>query len=166
MTEQIKQPRTRNYFAEMYVAGILADAGWNVYFPKRDIGFDFIIVKEIEGKVIVRPVQVKGKYPERTKGDKVSYGFVGKLSQRYNELVLAIPFFPLEEQAEAPCSVAFMPTSQVKRHSRGVRCLPASFRAGRPFARRDYGKFFDKEGMKLMEGESWRYETTGNATKA
>ena len=26
-------PRTRDYFAEMYVAGVLADAGWDIYFP-------------------------------------------------------------------------------------------------------------------------------------
>lgn len=32
-----------DYFAELYVAGRLADAGWNVYFPHRDKGFDFII---------------------------------------------------------------------------------------------------------------------------
>jgi len=33
-------PQTRDYFAEMYVAGILADKGWNIYFPRRDKGFD------------------------------------------------------------------------------------------------------------------------------
>jgi hypothetical protein len=47
MRDQTKRPKTRDYFAEMYVAGILADKGWNVYFPKRDIGFDFIITKEV-----------------------------------------------------------------------------------------------------------------------
>ena len=36
---------SRDYFAEMYVAGILADNGWNIYFPRRDNGFDFIITK-------------------------------------------------------------------------------------------------------------------------
>src|SRR5947209_1336736 len=55
---------SRDYFAEMYVAGILADNGWNIYFPRRDKGFDFIITKPIGDEIIVRPVQVKGKYPE------------------------------------------------------------------------------------------------------
>ena len=36
-----------DYFAELYVAGRFADAGWNVYFPHRDQGFDFIISKNI-----------------------------------------------------------------------------------------------------------------------
>jgi hypothetical protein len=29
----------------MYVAGIMADYGWNVYFPRRDKSFDFIITR-------------------------------------------------------------------------------------------------------------------------
>lgn len=37
----------RDFFAELYVAGILGDAGWSIYFPKRDVGFDFIITKEV-----------------------------------------------------------------------------------------------------------------------
>jgi len=62
--------KTRDYFAEMYVAGILADAGWNVYFPRRDKGFDFVITKHVGSRTIIRAVQVKGKYPGRTKTDK------------------------------------------------------------------------------------------------
>src|SRR5229473_1817256 len=53
-----------DYFAELYVAGRFADAGWNVYFPHRDKGFDFIISKpHAEVGQLIRPVQVKGKYP-------------------------------------------------------------------------------------------------------
>lgn len=53
-----------DYFAELYVAGSMAKAGWNVYFPHRDKGFDFIISKLIGGKRwVVRPVQVKSKTP-------------------------------------------------------------------------------------------------------
>ncbi len=36
-------PEVHDYFAELYVAGCFADAGWNVYFPHRDAGFDFIV---------------------------------------------------------------------------------------------------------------------------
>jgi hypothetical protein len=50
--------KNRDYFAELYVAGILVDAGWSIYFPKRDVGFDFIAVKELRGQVVIRPVQV------------------------------------------------------------------------------------------------------------
>lgn len=68
-------------------AGLLGDAGWSVYFPKRDVGFDFIAVKELLGQVVIRPVQVKGKYPSGTKGNKVTYGYIGKLSQLHPEMV-------------------------------------------------------------------------------
>ena len=56
-------PKTSDYFAELYVAGRFADAGWNVYFPHRDQGFDFVISKVIGVDTVLRPVQVKGKYP-------------------------------------------------------------------------------------------------------
>ena len=35
--------RVSDYFAELHVAGRLADAGWDIYFPHRDKGFDFVI---------------------------------------------------------------------------------------------------------------------------
>jgi hypothetical protein len=50
----------RDYFAEMYVAGLFTDAGWNVYFPHRDKGFDYVVMREVGDAVIVRPVQGKG----------------------------------------------------------------------------------------------------------
>jgi len=36
-----------DYFAELYVAGKFADEGWNVYFPRCDKGFDFIVSKAL-----------------------------------------------------------------------------------------------------------------------
>jgi hypothetical protein len=73
----IAGPETRDSFAELYVAGVLADVGWNVYFPRRDQGFDFIITKQVGESIILRPVQVKGKYPTADKTAKATYGFVG-----------------------------------------------------------------------------------------
>ncbi len=61
----------QDYFAELYVAGLMANAGWNVCFPHRDRGMDFIISKTgADGSEIIRPVQVKGKYPSTQKGNK------------------------------------------------------------------------------------------------
>jgi hypothetical protein len=61
--------KTSDYFAELYVAGRFAEAGWNVYFPRRDRGFDFIVSKALpDGQQLLRPVQVKGKYPTDEKG--------------------------------------------------------------------------------------------------
>lgn len=145
-----------DYFAELYVAGSFATAGWNIYFPHRDKGFDFIVSKsDSRGGQILRPVQVKGKYPTGTKGNKTSYGYVGRLSQHHPEMVLAIPFFPTGF-APAPTCVAYMPVSLVRRHSRGFRCEPACFRAGSATPRRDYSRFFDDAGLKLLESPGWK----------
>jgi hypothetical protein len=63
--------KVSDYFAELFVAGRLADAGWNVYFPHRDQGFDFIVTKTVgAADMLIRPVQVKGKYPTGEKGDQ------------------------------------------------------------------------------------------------
>jgi hypothetical protein len=84
----------RDYFAELYVAGLMADAGWNVYFPHRDRGLDFIACKTgADRHQIIRPVQVKGKYPSKSKTDKKRYGYIGRLNQIHPDMVLAIPFF-------------------------------------------------------------------------
>src|SRR5438128_375171 len=73
--EVVPSDEYRDYFAELYVAGLVADAGWNVYFPHRDRGLDFIASKTGgDGQQIIRPVQVKGKYPCKGKTDKQYYG--------------------------------------------------------------------------------------------
>ena len=60
-------PATRDYFAELYVAALFGDDGWSVYFPKRDVGFDFIATKQVDNKILIRPVQIKRRYPEINK---------------------------------------------------------------------------------------------------
>jgi len=98
---------TRDYFAEMYVAGVLADRGWDIYFPRRDRGFDMIISRPHEDTTIVRPVQVKGKYATDEKTDKARYGFVGKLTAFHDDMVLAIPYF-ISRNQQAPVLIAWM----------------------------------------------------------
>jgi hypothetical protein len=80
-----------DYLSELYVAGVLADSGWKVYFPHRDEGFDFIISKYVGRHMMLRPVQVNGKYPISEKTDKSSYACVGKLTAIHPEMVLALP---------------------------------------------------------------------------
>ena len=79
---------TRDYFAEMYVAGVLADARWDIYFPRRDKGFDMIVSRPGNNTTIVRPVQVKGKYASGEKTDKASYGYVGRLTAFHDDMTL------------------------------------------------------------------------------
>lgn len=151
--------KVSDYFAELYVAGRFADAGWNVYFPYRDTGFDFIITKPTgSGHDLIRPVQVKGKYPTEGKIDKPTYGYIGELSRTHPDMILAIPLFSKQNES-VPTYVAYMPLCLVRKHSRGFRCEPAGFRDGVIIPRRDYARFFDKGGLELLERLDWR-ETT------
>jgi hypothetical protein len=150
---------TRDYFAELYVAGLFAEAGWNVYFPHRDKGFDFIVEKDEGGRHQIRPVQVKGKYPTREKGDQNTYGYMGKLTATHSEMVLAISFFP-SEWSHAPTCTAFLPFSLVRRVSRGYRCYPATFKNGLATPRRDFLRFFDRRGLELLDSPLWSTLTT------
>jgi hypothetical protein len=152
--------KVSDFFAELYVAGRFADAGWNVYFPRRDRGFDFIASKALRnGMQLLRPVQVKGKYPTAEKSDKDVYGYVGELTELHPEMVLAIPFFS-ETSQDVPTCIAYLPFTLIRRHSRGFRCQPATFRNGQPIARRDYAKFFDKAGLDLLSHHNWSTQMT------
>jgi len=104
----------------------------------------------------MRPVQVKGKYPESDKTDKQLYGYVGRLTQLHDEMVLAIPYFPVARDGIPPMFIAYMPRTALKPHPRGFRCSPARFRNGGPQQRRDYSCFFDENGMKLLESPDWK----------
>ena len=144
-----------DYFAELYVAGKLADAGWNVYFPHRDRGFDFVISKPGPGGVVIRPVQVKGKYPTDVKTNKLVYGYVGRLTEVHPQMLLAIPYFRLTGTELAPVHIAYMPYRTIKKHKRGFRCQPASFTNSIPVPRRDFRKFFDDSGITFLESKEW-----------
>ena len=148
-------PAQRDYFAELYVAGLLADAGWNVYFPHRDRGMDFLATMTTrDGLEMIRPVQVKGKYPSHDKTSKTVYGYIGRLNQIHPDMILAIPFFGSGSPGP-PLFTAFMSFSQVRRHSRGYRCQPASFKAGRASPRRDFRRFVDEAGLQLVATPGW-----------
>ena len=155
---------SRDYFAELYVAGILGDAGWSIYFPKRDVGFDFIITKEVDTGVVLRPVQVKGKYPSEGKGDFPTYGFIGQISQLHDEMVLAIPFFPTDRTGVAPSCIAYMPRWQIRKQaSRGFACCPARFNNSKAQPRRDFRQYFGTDGIKVMESAIWSQRLDGPA---
>ena len=141
---------TSDYFAELFVAGLLADRGWNVYFPHRDKGFDFIITKTLNGEEIIRPVQVKGKYSSLDKTDKAVYGYVGQLTKLHKDMILVIPFFHNSRKDGADL-IAYMPYSEIKKHNRGFKCEPALFKNGKAKSRRDYAKYFNQNGLDLIE---------------
>jgi hypothetical protein len=149
LKEQAGAPATRDYFAEMYVAGLLADAGWDIYFPRRDKGFDMIVTRPTSGGTIVRPVQVKGKYATDDKSNKTVYGYVGKLTALHNDMVLVVPFFTSTD-AHSPRLVAWAPRSAIREVSRGYAFEPATFVSGSPEMRRDFRKFFGEDGLQAL----------------
>jgi hypothetical protein len=149
-------PDTRDYFAELYTAGIFGDAGWSVYFPKRDVGFDFIVSKPVRDQILLRPVQVKGLYPTATKGDKVSYGYTGTLSAVHPEMVLVLPFFAATERGASPEQIAYMPYTELKKPiGGGYRCVPARFEAGHSIPRREFACYFGGQGLHAVESSAW-----------
>lgn len=143
---------TRDYFAEMYVAGMLADQGWDIYFPRRDKGFDMIASRPAGSTTIVRPVQVKGKYASEVKTDKKVYGYVGKLTAFHNDMILAIPYFT-SKTAAAPSLIAWMARTEIRPHSRGWRCEPARFVNGSPEPRPEFIGYFGASGLSRFGAE-------------
>ena len=101
-------------------------------------------------------VQVKGKYPQHTKTDKAVYGYRGRLSQIHDEMVLAIPFFPIDTSAQSPDTIAFIPFSLIRKTTKGFRCDPAKFIDRNVSARRDYRKYFDSSGISMLENRNWK----------
>jgi hypothetical protein len=153
--EGIRSDEYPDYFAELYVAGLMADAGWNVYFPHRDRGLDFIACKTGPDRhQIIRPVQVKGKYPSKDKTNKALYGYIGRLNQIHPDMVLAIPFFAGNTAGPA-LFVAYMPYNAIKSHTRGYRCQPACFTDGHPSPRREFSRYFGRAGLDIVERSDW-----------
>ena len=146
----------RDYFAEMYVAGLVADAGWNIYFPRRDKGFDYIITSEDASGVLVRPVQVKGLYPTAGKGDKATYGYSGQLSALHPEMVLVLVYFAPGATEGTPQHIAYMPSAQIRPRSRGgYRCVPTTLKRGVVTPRRDFIRYFDQQGLEGIGRRDW-----------
>jgi len=151
-------PKTFDQLAELHVAGLFAEGGWRVYFPHRDDGFDFIAAKPLHDGMLIRPVQVKGKYPEDEKTDKTTYGYVGRLSQTHPEMVLAIPYFSIGALPIVQ-HVAFMPLCAIRPHkSRGYRCEPAKFAGGLAAPRGEHKKYFDHVGLEWLSERTWANE--------
>jgi hypothetical protein len=147
----------RDYFAEMYVAGLLADAGWNIYFPRRDKGFDYVATLETADEVRVRPIQVKGLYPQSGKSDKSAYGYSGRLSLLHPEMVLVLVYFPVGATEGTPQHIAYMPRSRISARDRGgYRCVPSRLRDGVVTPRRDFVPYFDQAGLTAMAQANWR----------
>lgn len=149
--------RTREDFAELYVAGLMADAGWEIYFPRKDKGFDFIAAKRWGTSFIVRPVQVKGKFPTRTKKSTPSFGYIGKLTALTPDMVLAIAFFSPIRSDPNRCSIAWISRKRIRtQKSKGYRCCPAKLSQGEIVPKDSFKNYFDKKGLRSLGRPTWR----------
>ena len=149
-------PKTRDYFAELYVAGMMGDRGWAVYFPKRDIGFDFVASKKVGDKVILRPVQVRGKYPTEQKKDRTVYPWQGELSQVHDDMAVVLCYFATDHSSPAPDNIAFVPLPSLKPTTKGrYRCSAVRLKGGKTYPRPSYKHLFGIEGLDAMESPNW-----------
>jgi hypothetical protein len=80
-------------------------------------------------------------------------------------MVLAIPYFPVVIKNSHPTCIAYMPFGQVRQHARGYRCEPAGFSDSVPKPRPGYAKFFDDEGLELMEKQDFKSLTVATVRK-
>jgi hypothetical protein len=152
-----KPKNQRDEFAEQYVAGIFADAGWAVYFPRKDKGFDFIISKNTKSGMIVRPVQVKGKFPETTTAVRKKYGYRGTLTAVHPKMVLAIPLFTSLTRLAHPDCVAYMPFKKITEPKKGTFwCGPAKLEKGKVSAKKTFQKYFDETGLNAVGKKIWK----------
>ena len=146
----------RDYFAEMYVAGLLADAGWNIYFPRRDKGFDYIASRPAGADLLIRAIQVKGLYPTVDKGDRPAFGYSGRLTALHPDMALVLVYFNPGATEGTPQHIAYMPRGQVRSRSRGgFRCAPGRLHSGLVSPRRDFASYFDAAGLAAMGGVGW-----------
>ena len=149
--------KLRDQFAEMYVAGCFMDAGWQVFFPHRDEGFDFIAAKRTLAGTFLRPVQVRGCYREPGgKPNKSAYGKgLIKLTQTHPDMVVAIPFFS-EQSPHHPHGVAYLRLPDLKTN--GVKgnfySYPAQLNNGVAQPRPSYEGLFGTAGLARLEADS------------
>jgi len=75
----IREFRDRDFseYCEYVVAFKLQELGWTVYQPLSDRYIDIVAIKEINGKLVIRTIQVKGSRIEK-EGAQLSYGLTHK----------------------------------------------------------------------------------------
>jgi hypothetical protein len=152
--------------AELIVAAQLVEYGWNIYSPHRDLGFDFIATLPLAGgKVLIRPVQVRGRFPEKMTDAPYLGKLKVELSQWDDEMVLAMPFFRTDDGTQKLVSVAFMPFHQLRPKANADKqwfsCHPAKIKDGEILPRPYFKKFFDGHGIQLMAKPGWKKTKVG-----
>ena len=149
-------PPNPHCFAELHAAALFADAGWTIYFPYPDRGFDFIASRPGQAGTEIRAVQVKGCYPTSGKKPRQKTGYAGPLTAVHSQMVVVVMYFVSHTWGALPHQVAFMPLSSLGRAKDGdYICKPASF-TGTEFKQRPtYTRFFGKDGIDAVASPTW-----------
>lgn len=152
----MRPTNVRDEFAELYVSALFADGGWTVYFPRRDKGFDCIVTMQKGDDMLVRPIQVKGVYPEEFKKGGKPFGRDLKLTAIHPQMVLVMPFFQYApEKSSSPTHVGFFPIKPSTRPDRKHIIRPAFLKAGVISVRDSYQGSFGKAGIAEVEKLTW-----------
>lgn len=152
----MRPTNVRDEFAELYTAGLFADAGWTVYFPRRDRGFDYIVTMQRGNEMLIRPVQVKGVYPEEQKKGGKPFGKTLTLTAFHPQMVLVMPFFEYSpEKSESPTHVCFLPLQPSKRDDGKHIIRPALLTAGKITIRETYQRYCGQPGMDAVAATQW-----------
>ncbi len=99
--------------------------------------------------IIMRPVQVKGKYAQDGKLNSPRYGYIGKLTAMHPHMVLAVPYFS-SGSGNFPDHIAWVPYALLKPHSRGYRADYANFSNGQANPRPGFAHLFNEAGLKAL----------------
>jgi hypothetical protein len=106
--------------------------------------------------MIVRPVQVKGKFPETTTAVRKKYGYRGRLTAIHKDMVLAIPLFTSLERLAHPDCIAFMPLSTITEPKKGLYwCAPAKLEKGKVSAKESFKHYFGEDGIRYVESTNF-----------
>ena len=139
--------------AELLVAAAFSAAGWDIFLPQFDKGIDFIAGKLLSAGYLLRPVQVRGKYPEAEGLDHKTYGVRGALTVVHPSLVLAIPFF--SPRPHALVCTAYLPLAKIGATTENglttFTALVAKLEGRRPKPRQEFVGYFDAAGLALIE---------------
>jgi len=189
MTTKTTAPEVHEQLAELNVAAQLADAGWEVFLPYRDRGFDLIAARKVGRSWIVRPIQVKGRYLQkgyrRDRENEVSMrgrqeGARFPLSEPHNDLVVALVYVDTDPSPIVLCT-AYLPFKVVKksvtRQTQGRRNHRVFWPAPAQWMRHaddsvslepkpEFDRFFDGNGIRLMARSNWSNEKPQNKKRS
>jgi len=112
--------------------------------------------KQVGGKVILRPVQVRGKNPTAEKVARPAYPWIGELSRVHEEMAIVVCYFSTDHNTPASDNIAFVPFALLIPSSKGrYRFTAVSFKNGTTNSWQKCRRLFGVEALAAMESPCW-----------